>query len=102
MRQLRKCCTSVLALLVGSSVGCGTLGTMLDPEFDKWEPYSGVVASANGHATQIDVPFSFVLATACLPITIPKRLIEGAREGEGEETGTPPPESPPSSRMPKP
>jgi uncharacterized protein YceK len=89
---MRTGCYRVLTLLVLNTGGCGTLCTMFDPQCGKWEPYSGVVASAQGHATQIDIPFSFVLDTVCLPITIPKYLIERAQEGE--ETGTAPPEGP--------
>ena len=50
--------------------------------------------------TQIDIPFSFVLDTACLPITIPKYFIERARRGE--KTSAPPTQSPAPMPIPDP
>jgi uncharacterized protein YceK len=94
------CCYLALTLLLLSSAGCGTLGTMFDPQCGKWEPYSGVAASAGGHATQIDIPFSFGLDTACLPITIPKHFIERAHQGR--KAGTPPAQSPAPTPTPNP
>jgi len=91
---------AALTMLVLSTAGCGTLGTMFDSKCGKWEPYSGVVASAGGHMTQIDIPFSFCLDTACLPITIPKYFIEQAHQGK--KTNAPPPQSPAPTPAPNP
>lgn len=93
-------CYAALTLLVLSSAGCGTLGTMFDPKCARWEPYSGVAASANGHMTQIDIPFSFGLDTVCLPITIPKHFIERAHQGKN--TSAPSPQSPAAAPTPNP
>jgi uncharacterized protein YceK len=60
--------------------GCGTLCTAFDDQCEKLEPYSGVRAAWGGHATQLDVPFSFVADTVILPITVPKWLIENASD----------------------
>ena len=54
----------------GTCAGCGTLNTTADPN-SKFGIYSGTKASAEGNATQWDVPFSLVADTILLPITIP-------------------------------
>lgn len=40
----------------------------------KFGPYSGTKAAAQGHGTQLDVPFSIVADTLLLPISIPRAL----------------------------
>ena len=82
--------------LIGSVVtasaalsGCGTLCTATDPKCGKFAPFSGTRASANGHATQLDVPFSFLLDVVLLPITIPKAIMDST-----DDTRTQPGPSP--------
>lgn len=62
--------------------GCGTLCTAVEDGRGcaKLAPYSGTKASAQGHATQLDVPFSFLADTLLLPITLPKALLKGSNK----------------------
>ena len=64
--------------LSGALSGCGTVVSVFcDSDVcGKLEPYSGTRLVANGHATQLDVPFSFVLDTALLPLTVPKMVVD--------------------------
>jgi uncharacterized protein YceK len=82
--------------------GCGTLCTAAISECGKLEPYSGTRASAQGHATQLDLPFSFIADTVLLPITVPKALIEAIQTNDGAPPSSdagkakaPPPEKAP-------
>ena len=54
--------------------GCGTLVTLTDNKEWPNQIYAGTRASANGHATQIDVPFSLIADTVVLPYTIPRTI----------------------------
>jgi len=60
-----------LSALLLSTASCGTICTMTDPQCGPFGPYSGTRASMQGHATQLDVPFSVVLDTLLLPVSIP-------------------------------
>ena len=72
----------VLALIVS---GCGTLCTATESHCGKLAPFSGTRAAAQGHGTQLDVPFSFIADVILLPITIPKALIEAAGGSERKD-----------------
>lgn len=61
----------LLCAMLFVNVSCGTICTISEPECSAFGPYSGVRASAQGHSTQLDVPFSFVLDTLLLPASIP-------------------------------
>ena len=60
--------------------GCGTLCTITEPQCAPFGPYSGTRASAGGHGTQIDVPFSFVFDTILLPVSIPAAAVRRAKQ----------------------
>ena len=68
--------------------GCGTICTAIDDGKGcaKLAPYSGTRAAAQGHATQLDLPFSFVADTLLLPLTIPKMLLESGSTQQPETT----------------
>jgi|GEM_PF-6177601 len=65
-----------ILLLSGALSGCGTIATAFCDSCGKLAPYSGTRMMATGHSTQIDVPFSLVLDTVLLPLTIPKTIVE--------------------------
>ena len=65
---------SLLFPLVCFCSGCGTLVTLTDNKEWPNQIYAGTRAAANGHATQIDVPFSLIADTVVLPYTIPRTI----------------------------
>lgn len=77
----------VVSCLTVAISGCGTLCTAIDDHCGKLEPFSGTRASANGHATQIDVPMSLALDILLLPVTIPKAIIEQIGGGKTQKSG---------------
>ncbi len=72
--------------LIGTLSGCGTVGSLVDRE-QPTKVYAGTRASANNHGGMLDTPFSLVLDTALLPVTIPWTVVhrlagrEAARRG---------------------
>ena len=72
----------MLALACWLLASCGTLCTAVEDGRGcaKLAPYSGTKASAQGHATQLDVPFSFLADTLLLPITLLKALFNGSNK----------------------
>ena len=75
---------NIVLILVSviSLQGCGTFVTLGDNE--KWnnQIYAGTRASAQGHATQLDVPFSIIMDTVVLPYTIPRTIYNKNKEVE--------------------
>ena len=59
---------------------CGTLCTLSEPQCGPFGPYSGTKASARGHGTQIDIPFSLVFDTILLPVSIPAAAVRRAKQ----------------------
>lgn len=60
--------------LIGTLAGCGTVGSLVDREAPT-KVYAGTRASANSHGGMLDTPFSLVLDTALLPVTIPWTVV---------------------------
>jgi len=77
---MRKLYLIALSLLSVNLCACGTTCTAFDKNCGKLYPYSGTVASAQGHSTQLDVPFSIVADTLLLPYAIPKVIVESINQ----------------------
>jgi uncharacterized protein YceK len=71
MKNIVLICLITFALL---SYGCGTMVTISDNKQWPSQIYAGTGAAAQGHGTQIDVPFSLVADTLFLPYTIPRTI----------------------------
>jgi uncharacterized protein YceK len=75
--------------------GCSTVATL---ESDAWsnKVYSGTIEHVKGscfHFSCIDAPFSFVLDTVLLPVTIPWSIYNVATEKDGNIEVEPPAEN---------
>lgn len=81
---------SALYMFFGLSLsGCGTMITAFGSNTMPFEPYSGIRADGGPCANIPDMPFSFVLDTIVLPITVPKYLIEQrSRNNETKQIGS--------------
>jgi len=72
---MRTMTRTVFLLAVGPlTCGCGTISTLGNDRTWPNQVYGGTRASAGGHATQLDVPFSLVGDTLVLPYTIPRTI----------------------------
>lgn len=70
LRAVKRVVVVSLAFMVS---GCMTVGTLADSE-TKNKVYSGTIAHVEngcGHGLCLDLPFSLVLDTVLLPVTIP-------------------------------
>ena len=76
--MLRTLAFAVITMFIS---GCGTIYS-LQERYPRNKVFSGVVASWNGHATFIDIPFSLVADTIALPYTIPKTIANGAQSDD--------------------
>lgn len=87
---MRHTATSLTVLLLS---GCGTICTAVEDGKGcaKLAPYSGTRASAQGHATQWDVPLSLLGDTLLLPITIPKMLFGSSADEDAKNSAPPQP-----------
>ena len=72
--------------LIGTLSGCGTVGSLVDRE-QPTKVYAGTRASANSHGGMLDTPFSLVLDTALLPVTIPWTLVNRLAGREAAQRG---------------
>jgi len=74
--------TRNIALVIVSSLllsGCGTIWALSNNEQWPNQIYAGTRASATGHSTQLDVPFSLIADTLVLPYTIPRTIYNFSR-----------------------
>jgi uncharacterized protein YceK len=80
----------VLAMLTLS--GCGTIGTLGEPQ-TRNKVYSGTIRDVElgcAHGTCLDLPFSLVADTVVLPATIPWTLYNASHEEPvAHEQGSP-------------
>ena len=72
--------------LIGTLSGCGTVGSLVDRE-QPTKVYAGTRASANNHGGMLDTPFSLMLDTALLPVTIPWTIANRLFERHPAELG---------------
>lgn len=71
---------ALVALFAVALSGCGTIVTLSDSKTWPNQIYAGTRASARGHATQPDIPFSLVADTLILPYTIPRTIYNIAHQ----------------------
>ena len=69
--------------------GCGTIVTLSHNQEWPNQIYAGTRASANGHVTQIDVPFSLIADTLVLPYTIPRTIYNLSQQDGTQQKNSP-------------
>lgn len=91
VRDAMKILTSwrVSTLLVATAAlsGCGTIGSMVVHPTENFGFYSGVRQDFGPCPNLLDVPFSLVLDTAILPVSIPFSLVRAANREDASPEG---------------
>jgi uncharacterized protein YceK len=77
-----------LALILLGASSCGTICTVVAKDCGPFGPYSGTRASAQGHATQLDVPLSFIADTALLPVSVPVAVMRAIHRRKAHAPAT--------------